>query len=261
MLAVGSCHVHDLAPSQHMTDLSRIDLNRLTGAPKLPLPRVWPAGTSIAGRHMRLEKLDPARHADSLWQAAAMSTPNGRAVWDYLPDGPFETAADYRQFLDGLAPLADPFVYAVVLPDGRAVGTLALMAIQPAQGMIEIGYVVLSPALQRTTAATEAFFALMDYAISELGYRRLEWKCHAGNARSIKAAHRLGYAYEGLFFQHRMVKGQNRDTAWFSITDHEWPLLRPAFLQWLAPENFDAAGKPLVSLHSLTSAIRLRFAA
>lgn len=241
-----------------MTLPDRIDTARLVRDETRPLPRPAPERRVISGRHARLEPLDPARHGPDLWRAAAMDTAEGQAVWDYLPDGPFADEAAHRAFLDAIAVSSDPLVYAVVLPDGRAVGTLALMSIVPAQGVIEIGYVTFSPVLQRTTAATEAFFLIMGEAMDRLGYRRLEWKCNAANARSITAADRLGFAYEGVFFQHRMVKGRNRDTAWFSITDAEWESLGPAFRTWLDDANFER-GRPRLSLAGLTTAIRRSF--
>lgn len=241
-----------------MTLPDRIDTNRIVRDETRPLPRPAPDRRVIPGRHAALEPLDPARHGPDLWRAAAMDTPEGRAVWDYLPDGPFADESAHRAWLDAIAAPADPLVYAITLPDGRAVGTIALMSIVPAQGVIEIGYVTLSPELQRTTAATEAFFLIMGEAMDRLGYRRLEWKCNANNARSIQAAARLGFAYEGVFFQHRMVKGRNRDTAWFSMADAEWERLAPAFSAWLADDNFDG-GRPRASLADLTAAIRRSF--
>lgn len=206
---------------------------------RLPQPRL------LQGHHVRLEPLDPERHGADLWQALHDQDP---ALWDYLPYGPFTEQAAFATWLAGLAQGRDPLFYAVVDPqDGRALGQLSLMSIVPEHGSIEIGHVAFGGRLQRTPLATEAFHLLMQEAFA-LGYRRLEWKCDDANARSKRAAQRLGFSHEGLFRQHRVVKGRNRDTAWFSLLDHEWPGVDAGFRRWLAAENFDAAGRQLSAL-------------
>lgn len=206
---------------------------------QLPQPRL------LQGRHVRLEPLDLQRHGDDLWEALHDQDP---ALWDYLPYGPFTERAAFDSWLAGLAQGRDPLFHAVVDPrDGRALGQLSLMSIVPEHGSIEIGHVAFGGRLQRTPLATEAFYLLMQEAFA-LGYRRLEWKCDDANARSKRAAERLGMRADGLFRQHRVVKGRNRDTAWFSLLDHEWPMVDAGFRRWLAAENFDAAGRQLSAL-------------
>jgi RimJ/RimL family protein N-acetyltransferase len=196
-----------------------------------------------------LRPVVPAEDAASLYQIS--HPPDGDPeIWTYLPYGPFADAAAYRNWLAAHAGAVDPRFFTVVAA-GTQAGVVSLLAIEPAHGTIEIGHVWFGPALQRTPAATEAIFLLARYAFDELGYRRLEWKCNALNAASRRAAERFGFRYEGTFAQHRVYKGRNRDTAWFAITDGRWPRLRAAFVAWLAPENFDAAGRQRQSLADL----------
>lgn len=200
-------------------------------------PRPAPERVVLDGGYCRLEPLDAERHADELYEAYATET-DGRN-WTYLPDGPFESAGAYRLWAEAAARSTDPLHYAVVdRSTGRAVGTMSLVRHDPANGVIEVGYVVFSPLLQRTPISTEAQYLLMSYAFDKLGNRRYEWKCDALNAPSRKAAERLGFTFEGVFRQAVVYKERNRDTAWYSIVDGEWPLLREAFRAWLAPENF-----------------------
>ncbi len=177
--------------------------------------------------------------------------------WDYLPVGPFATAAAYRGWLEGFAGKADPMAFSIT---DRAVGSpggvACLMSIVPEQGRIEVGYICLAPALQRTRAASEMVFLFADWAFGA-GYRRFEWKCNAANAASRRAAQRFGFSFEGIFRQHMVVKGQNRDTAWFAMTDGDWACLRPAWEDWLAPENFDAEGRQRRRLGDLTTPCRV----
>lgn len=203
-------------------------------------PRPLPNADRIAGRTCTLERLDPARHAESL-VAAHAEAPDGRD-WTYLPVGPFASAADHRAWLETAAASEDPRHYAVLDATGEAVGALALMRHDPANGAIEVGHVTFSPRMQRTVASTEAQFLLMRYVFDELGYRRYEWKCDTLNAPSMKAAARLGFTYEGTFRQAVVYKGRSRDTAWFSIIDAEWPDRRAEFERWLDPANFDGDG-------------------
>ncbi|MDQ8034861.1 MAG: GNAT family protein [Bordetella sp.] len=219
-----------------------------------PLPgwtaRQPPPRTPIEGRYCRLEPLDAERHAAELY-AAYSQAPDARD-WTYLSVGPFEDAARYRDFAERAAASTDPLHHAVIdLATGRAVGTLALMRIDPPAGVIEVGFVTYSPLLQRSRASTEAQYLLMRRAFDELGYRRYEWKCDSLNAPSRRAAERLGFEYEGLFRQATVYKGRSRDTAWFSILDSEWPAVKAGFEAWLAPSNFDAQGNQRQSLASL----------
>ncbi len=216
-----------------------------------PLPgwtaRAQPPRTAMQGRLCRLEPLSAARHAAALFEAHALDA-EGRN-WTYLPYGPFESAAAYTRWAEQAERQADPQFHAIVLePSERPVGVASFLRIEPAMGVIEVGHLAYSPVLQRTPAATEAMFLMMRRVFAELGYRRYEWKCDALNAPSRRAAERLGFRYEGTFRQMHVVKGRNRDTAWFSIIDSEWPALEHAFTRWLAPENFDAAGRQQLSL-------------
>ncbi|MCQ0971180.1 GNAT family N-acetyltransferase [Paracoccus sp. TK19116] len=211
-------------------------------------PPPAPGPAVIEGRFMRLERLDAVRHATELHRA------NGGAdeVWDYMGYGAFDTLDAYRDWQTTMAQLSDPFFYAIRdAASGKVAGLAAYLRIEPAHGVIEIGHIQLSPALQRTAAASEALMAMIRWAF-ETGYRRVEWKCDALNAPSRRAALRLGFVFEGVFRKHMVVKGRNRDTAWFAITDTEWPALRTAYDRWLSPDNFDGASRQRESLSALT---------
>jgi RimJ/RimL family protein N-acetyltransferase len=211
--------------------------------PALPgwTPRAFPPRAPLQGRLSRLEPLDVAKHAAALFEAHALDR-DGRN-WTYLPYGPFESLADYTRWAGWAAAQQDPQFFAIVDgATGRPVGTASYLRIQPEMGVIEIGHLAFSPLLQRRPAATEALYLMLRRAFAELGYRRVEWKCDALNAPSRRAAERLGFTYEGTFRQSYVVKGRNRDTAWFAILDAEWPALARAFERWLDPANFDAAG-------------------
>lgn len=203
-------------------------------------PPSFPDATTLVGRTCRLEPLDAGRHAAALFEADAADT--GGASWTYLPYGPFVSFDAYRDWVVDMAGRSDPQMYAVIEPSGRAVGVLGLMRIDPAHGVIEIGHVHYSPCLQRTVAATEAV-ALLLRKVFALGYRRCEWKCDALNEPSRRAAQRLGFVFEGEFRQAVVTKGRNRDTAWFSLLDRDWPAAAQALDAWLAPTNFDASGR------------------
>ncbi len=225
---------------------------RVSGAPvALSLPRPRPERREHAGHLARLEPLDPARHAADLY-AASHEVPGGERLWDYLPYGPFPSRRDFAAWLEDRARSADPLFFAIRdLRNGRALGMASFLRIAPEPATIEIGHIWFAPALQRTPAATEAIFLMLRHAFDDLGYRRVEWKCDALNAASRRAATRFGFSFEGIFYQHGVVKGHNRDTAWFSILDHEWPALRANVERWLAPENFDASGRQRSSLRAL----------
>lgn len=196
-----------------------------------------PTAHTLTGRFIRLEKLDAARHADDLW--AALEGPNADPkLWDYLPYGPFSDRSAFDRWLAGHQVASDPWFYTVVdQQTNKAEGVISLMSIVAAHGRIEIGHVTFSAAMQRTPKGTEAIY-LLAREIFALGYRRLEWKCNANNARSKRAAERFGFSYEGTFRQHMVVKGQSRDTEWYSILDSEWPERQNAFERWLAVDNF-----------------------
>ncbi|WP_062379893.1 GNAT family N-acetyltransferase [Pseudomonas abietaniphila] len=196
-----------------------------------------PDTRTLEGRFIRLEKLDAARHADGLWQALEGPGADPK-LWDYLAVGPFTERGAFEDYLAGLHTSSDPWFYAVVDQETGALdGFLSLMSIVPAQGRIEIGHVTFGASMQRTPKSTEAVYLLAKESFA-LGNRRLEWKCNADNARSMRAAERFGFRFEGIFRQHMVVKGKNRNTAWFSILDSEWPALEKAFDAWLAVDNF-----------------------
>lgn len=191
-----------------------------------------------------------ARHAASLYAAHALDADNRN--WTYLPYGPFDTFDSYCAWIDRHCRGRDPLFYAIVeRTSDAAVGVASYLRVAPASGSIEVGHINFSPRLQQTPAATEAMYLLMKHAF-ELGYRRYEWKCDALNAPSRAAALRLGLSFEGIFRQATVVKGRNRDTAWYAAIDREWPLLDAAFARWLDPANFDAAEKQRVALSALT---------
>jgi RimJ/RimL family protein N-acetyltransferase len=195
----------------------------------------------MEGRYCRLEPADPGRHAADLYEANVLDA-EGR-MWTYLPYGPFASLAAYRAWMEASCAAEDPLFFAIVgLPSGKASGLASYLRIDPASGSIEVGHLAYSPRLQRTPAATEAMFLMMQWAFGA-GYRRYEWKCNALNAPSRKAALRLGFSYEGVFRQAGIVKGRNRDTAWFSIIDRDWPAIKAAFETWLDPANFDSSGR------------------
>lgn len=216
-----------------------------------PPPR--PTRDPLQGRYCRLERLDPDRHAAALFAAHAADK-EGRS-WTYLPYGPFQTLPSYRDWMRAQCLGDDPLFLAIVdLIDGVPAGVASYLRIAPASGSIEVGHIHYAPRLQRTAAATEAMFLMMQHAF-ELGYRRYEWKCDALNAASRAAALRLGFSFEGVFRQATVYKGRNRDTAWYAAIDAEWPALRAAFLAWLDPGNFDAQGRQRTRLADWTRPI------
>jgi RimJ/RimL family protein N-acetyltransferase len=210
-------------------------------------PPAFVAREAMAGRTCRVEPLQVDRHADDL-VAAFAADPDGR-TWTYLPYGPWESEAAHRAWIAERTTERDPQFYAIVdAATGRAVGQASYLRIDPPNGVIEVGHLGFSPALQRTTIATEAMYLMMRRAFDEYGYRRYEWKCDSYNEPSRRAALRLGFTFEGIFRQAVVLKGRNRDQYWLSIIDSEWPALRAAFEAWLSPENFDADGQQRRSL-------------
>jgi RimJ/RimL family protein N-acetyltransferase len=219
--------------------------------PPLPgwAPPPWPPRRPIEGRFCRIEPLDPERHAADLF-AANGADAEGRN-WTYLPSGPHPTFELYHASLLAALRRERALAHAILArEDGRAVGVASYLAIDPANGTIEVGAINYSPRLQKRPAATEAMLLLMRRVFDELGYRRYEWKCDSLNAPSRAAAQRLGFRYEGLFRQAVVYKGRSRDTAWYSVIDSEWPTLRAAFERWLDPSNFDAEGRQRARLAS-----------
>ncbi|WP_233833625.1 GNAT family N-acetyltransferase [Paraburkholderia sp. ZP32-5] len=209
-----------------------------------------PGREPLTGRYCRIEPVDVERHAADLFDAYSSAT-DGRD-WTYLAVGPFDSLSAYREHLTRMAASKDPLHYAVIdLATGKPVGTLALMRIDPANGVIEVGHVTYSPRLKRTRIATDAMFLLMSEVFDALGYRRFEWKCDSLNEPSRDAAARYGFTFEGIFRQAIVYRERNRDTAWFSILDGEWPALRECYTQWLDAGNFDAQGQQVAKLADL----------
>ena len=204
-----------------------------------------PGPMRLDGRFCRIEKLDVVKHGESLWRAVQ----GHDAIWTYLGYGPFLDSASFYAWLEERTVLLDPFSYAVVdRAMARATGIVTLMEIRPAMRVIESGNIVYTPALQRTSAGTEAQYLLARHVFDDLRYRRYEWKCNALNAPSRRAALRFGFQFEGIFRQHMIVKGRNRDTAWFAMTDGDWPRVKAAYERWLDPRNFDDDGMQINGL-------------
>ena len=191
-----------------------------------------PDRTPMRGRYVTLVPVDPAAHAASLFRATA--GPDGEAVWAYMPYGPFDDERHMAAWLASIAPSTDPLFFTVVDRErGEAVGVVSYLNIVTSDRRIELGHIWYVPAAQRGRANTEVAFLLMTRAFDELDYRRVEWKCDALNARSRAAAERLGFTFEGVFRRHMVVKGRNRDTAWFSMIEEEWPARKEAMERWL----------------------------
>jgi RimJ/RimL family protein N-acetyltransferase len=215
-------------------------------------PVELPARVPLEGTTVRLEPLDPGRHAGDLFAAIE----GADHIWDYLAYGPFPSLAAFMRWLEERAASKDPLFYTVVdKTAGAARGMASYMRFDPANGVIEIGHIWFSPALQRSRQATEAIFLLARHAFDDLGYRRLEWKCDSENGPSRRAAERFGFVYEGVFRQHMVIKDRNRDTAWFGMTDGDWPLCKAAFSAWLADSNFDGGGRQRRSLAELRASL------
>ena len=215
-------------------------------------PPAAPVGVTLEGHWARLERLEADAHAADLHRAYS----GHDALWDYLPYGPFAAAASYHRWVKDTASGNDPLFYTIRdKATGHCGGVASYLRITPAAGSIEVGHICLSPEIARGRVWTEAMFLMMDWAFTA-GYRRYEWKCDALNMPSRRAAQRLGFTYEGIFRQAAVVKGRNRDTAWFAVIDAEWPALREAFSAWLHPSNFDASGRQKERLSDLTRLVR-----
>jgi RimJ/RimL family protein N-acetyltransferase len=243
--------VTDVEPS------TKLPPRQLSGAPVDPLPpAIRPSRMPLDGQYARLEPIDPRRHLDELFNAGN-EVEGFEEVWTYLPYGPFVEKSAFNNWLRDCAASADPMFFAIADREkDRFLGMASLMDIQPKFGGIEIGHIWLGPELQRSRAATDALYLMMTYCLDHLKYRRLQWKCNALNQPSRNAALRLGFEFEGILYQHLIPKGNNRDTAYYSILDYEWPLIRQNFVRWLKPENFDSAGQQQVSLGEMNRALR-----
>ena len=213
-------------------------------------PANRPERITLSGRSISLVPLNAEAHADALFEGANGGDKD--RVWTYLFDGPYTDRAVFRANIEAKAKSEDPLFFAIVdNASGKPLGYQTFLRVEPLHRVIEVGNILYTPAMQRTIGATEAQYLFARYVFDELGYRRYEWKCNDLNAPSKRAAQRFGFSFEGVFRQHMIVKGRNRDTAWFSMLDSEWPAQRAAYEQWLAPDNFDAAGRQKVSLLAL----------
>lgn len=214
-------------------------------------PASRPTRTSLQGAHILLRPVDPETDAEPLF--ALSHPPDGDpTIWTYLPDGPYESPTHLEQALQWFA-AAEQAIYFTILgvPDSRPLGIASYLRITPEFGVIEIGHIWFGLPLKRTTAASEAIYLLASHVFDDLGYRRLEWKCNALNAASRRAAERFGFGFEGVFRKHQVVKGHNRDTAWYAITEDSWPGVRRGFRDWLSPANFGSDGRQIRSLSAL----------
>lgn len=211
-----------------------VDLKNWQGVPP-------PERVTLKGARVHVVPPSAKDQTNALFEL--ISLPGEEAIWTYMPSGPFPTQESFKEAMEFWETRTDMMHTTIVDADtGKPLGMMALLNIEPAQGSVEIGFIWFTKPLRRTAAATEALFLMMDYTLSTLGYRRLEWKCNKNNAASMKAAERLGFTFEGIFRNHMVVKGLSRDSAWFSIIASEWPALREAYLKWLAPDNFDGNG-------------------
>lgn len=212
-----------------------------------------PNAPVLLGKYARLELLTADAHAAEIHRSNSVDD----TIWDFLPYGPFTSAAGYHRWVRDLTAGDDPVFYAIKnLETGHFEGVASFLRIDPEAGSIEVGHINFSKPLQRSRAATETMYLMMKW-VYEAGYRRYEWKCNALNMGSRRAAERLGFSYEGIFRQALISKGRNRDTAWYASIDSEWPALKSAFSTWLAPENFDAEGRQQESLSDLTRLVRV----
>jgi RimJ/RimL family protein N-acetyltransferase len=215
------------------------------------LPAKVPERVTLPGRLVAVEPLSPERHGQALWHG--FSGEENDSLWLYLRDGPFAGRSEFDRYLSGKANASDAVCYAIVGNEsGGALGIASLMRIDPANRVLEVGGIHYSRRLQRTAAATEAMYLLARYVFDDLKYRRYEWKCDALNTPSRRAAERLGFTFEGIFRQHMIVKGKNRDTAWYSMLDSQWPDRKEKLEAWLRPENFDESGVQRQRLGSRT---------
>ena len=213
-------------------------------------PADLPCPERLEGTFVQLERLRAERHAADLWRHIG----GHDEVWDYLADGPYVDETELRRAVENKE-IGTAAVFLAIVPKstGKAQGYASYMRMDPGNGVIEVGNILMAPSLQKTTAATEAMYLMARHAFEDLGYRRYEWKCNANNAPSRRAAQRYGFTFEGIFRQHMIVKSRNRDTAWFSMLDREWPARKAAFEAWLKPENFDPDGRQRRSLAQIAA--------
>lgn len=213
-------------------------------------PRPPPSTSPMEGRFVRLEKLDPAKHADGLFDASAQ--PDGEERFRWLPDLVPTDRTEFHKWVEQVAASEDPLFFAVIdKATGKVAGRQTFMRMDPANGVAEIGHIYWGPLVSRKPAATEALFLFARHIFDDLGYRRFEWKCNNENLPSKRAATRFGFRPEGVFHQHLIVKGRNRDTAWFAMLDKDWTSLKPTYEAWLAADNFDEAGAQRRKLEEL----------
>jgi RimJ/RimL family protein N-acetyltransferase len=205
------------------------------------LPATRPRRTTKSGRYVTLTPLSASRHSNQLWDET--SGKNNEDLWAYMAEGPFPDQASFDSYLFRKSSEEDPLYFAILNSQKVAVGQLSLMRVEPVHRCIEVGNIMFGSSLQKTPGGTEAIYLIAEYAFDDLGYRRLEWKCNALNEPSRRAALRYGFTFEGIFRKHMIVKGRNRDTAWFSMLDTEWRIRRLAFDYWLNPNNFDSEGR------------------
>ncbi len=210
-------------------------------------PAERPGPVALAGRFGSVVRLDASRHGEALWREFE----GHDRLWTYMSDGPFADRTAFLTWLAAREGLTDPYYYAVLDREGHAVGVETLMSIRPEMRVIEVGNIVLGPSLQRSPLATETQYLLARYAIETMRYRRYEWKCYSLNQPSRNAASRFGFKFEGIFRNHMIIKARSRDTAWFAITEEDWPARKAAFARWLDPANFDAQGTQRRSLREL----------
>lgn len=221
------------------------ELGQAIGFPVIWQAKSVPSFPVLTGQYCRLEPLNP-QHAKNLYTEFTADQEN--RIWTYLPYGPFTDLTNFSIWLEKNTRSKDPFFYSILNSEGKALGMASYLRIDPSNGVIEVGHINFSPALQKTRAATEAMYLMMRYAFEDLGYRRYEWKCDTLNAPSRQAAERLGFQFEGVFRQATVYKNRNRDTAWYSILDNEWSVLKKKFEAWLEPSNFDTHGCQLNKL-------------
>ena len=214
----------------------------------LPPPALLPSRAELVGREVVLEPQNALLHAEQLY-IAGHESPEALAIWDYLTYGPWPNVDAYKEVLRSQSASTDPIFYAIrSKQSGRACGQASFLDNNAQHGVTEIGHIWFAPELQRTRAATEALFLMLSHAFDDLNYRRMQWRCNSLNQKSRTAARRLGFRFEGVFYNHFIFKGKNRDTAWYSILDTEWPEVRSIIEHWLGHDNFDATGSPLTSL-------------
>ncbi len=235
---------------------ARVMSDATLGEPVDWRPVERPARVELRGSRVLVRPLRPAQDAQALYEVSHPPAADPE-LWRYLPNGPYADVAAMEQALMVQASTVDPLFFTLArLPDERPAGVGSYLRITPEHGVIEIGHIWFGATLRRTAAASEAIFLLASHAFDDLGYRRLEWKCNALNQASRRAADRFGFRFEGVFRRHMVVKGHNRDTAWYAITDEDWPPVRAGFQAWLAPDNLDGDGSQRRRLRDLIAQAR-----